>query len=209
MNKGLSNKKILITSGPTSVAIDQMRVITNRSTGEMGRRLANRCATLGSRVTILEGAVTTTLPLAKGIRVLKFFFFDELAELLSFQLKKRPDIVIHAAAIADFKPARILKGKIASTDQIILELVPTRKLINGIKKLAPETFLVGFKFEPSIKIAVRKAQSLIAKAGCNLVVANSQNLDKYQACLVHHDGKTTSPVRTKNEIVQVLMEEIL
>ncbi len=208
MHNGLKGKKILITSGPTSVEIDEMRVITNRSIGEMGRLLANACAKAGGRVTLLEGAVTTAVPLVKGIKVLRFFLFDELARLLTAQLKMHPDIVLHAAAVSDFRLKKIFKGKVASCDQMILELVATKKLINTIKELASQTILVGFKFESSLKAAIKGAKVLFLNAGCDLVVANSQNVDGYQARLLCCDGLAKKIFTTKNEVVRHLIEQI-
>src|ERR1041385_7988360 len=143
----LSGKKILITCGPTWVAIDDVRVLSNRSTGELGRILARRLKGAGAKVTVLEGPVTEPLK-DRLIKVLKFSFFEELTELLNEELKKRYDVVIHAAAVSDFRLPKKFSGKISSEKRRLnLNLVRAPKLINRIKKIAPKTFLVGFKLE--------------------------------------------------------------
>ncbi|MBF0121869.1 MAG: phosphopantothenoylcysteine decarboxylase [Candidatus Omnitrophica bacterium] len=208
MNNGLKGKKILITSGPTSVAIDEMRVITNRSTGEMGRLIANACMAQGARVTLVEGAATTTVPLVKGSKVVKFFLFDELEMLFKAELKKKPDVVIHAAAVSDFRLKKIFKGKVSSCDQITLNLAPTKKLIGLVKKLAPHVFLVGFKLEVSLAKAIKEAESLMKGAGCDLVIANSCSSEGYRACVVDCKGSSKKTATNKQEIVKYLIEEI-
>lgn len=197
-------KRILITSGPTSVSIDAMRVITNRSTGEIGRLIANAFAAKGCRVTLLEGAVTTAIPLKEGIKALKFFFFDELAALLRSELAKQPAIVIHAAAVSDFRFKKIVKGKIDSGDKLTLELVPTRKLVNGIKQFAPAALLVGFKFETTLSRSVITSNKLFRVADCDLVVANAQTEKKYSAYLLNRTGVCSKRFSSKQGLVQAL-----
>ena len=206
----LKNKRVLITSGPTSVPIDDMRVITNRSTGEMGRLLAAACLKRGAKVTLLEGAVTTGLPLPRGVRQRKFYFFSELEKSLKLELGKRPDIVIHAAAVSDFALPRIFKGKLGSGDKVKLDLVPTKKLVKAIKKARVLVFLVAFKFEPKLErgYVLKKTRALFRQAKCDLVVANSVARGKYRACLVRPDGKMSEAVKSKRALVQLLIKSL-
>ena len=80
--------KALITCGPTWVALDDVRVLSNVSTGELGHLLAQKLKTAGARVTLIEGPVTHRLE-NKLVRVIKYQFFDELAEILKSELKKK------------------------------------------------------------------------------------------------------------------------
>jgi phosphopantothenoylcysteine decarboxylase/phosphopantothenate--cysteine ligase len=206
----LKNKRVLITSGPTSVPIDDMRVITNRSTGEMGRLLAAACQKRGAHVTLLEGAVTTGLPLTRGVRKRKFYFFSELEKALKLELGKRPDIVIHAAAVADFALPKIFKGKLSSGDKVKLELVPTKKLVNGIKNSGRPMFLVAFKFEPKLerRYILKKTRVLFNEAKCDLVAANCVKSGQYRACLVLPDGRMSGIVTSKQALVQLLLKSL-
>lgn len=208
MKKGLKGKRILITSGPTSVAIDEMRVLTNRSTGEMGRLIANACLKKGGRVTLLEGSATTTIALQNGITRHKFFLFEELDRLLEKELKKNPDIVIHAAAVSDFRPKNIFKGKIPSHDKINIELVPVKKLIGRVRQLAPRSLLVGFKFESSLQLAIETSRSLFLESGCDLVVANAQKTKTYSARILCCDGRSRIILKTKAQVAQHLTDQI-
>jgi phosphopantothenoylcysteine synthetase/decarboxylase len=202
--------RILITSGPTSVPIDAMRVITNRSTGEIGRLIANAFLKIGAQVTLLEGAVTTTVPV-KPSRLHQFYTYTELQAALDEELKRPYDIVIHAAAVSDFILKKSFKGKLGSSDKIILELVPAKKLVLMIKKEQPKTFLVGFKLETSIlrpKI-MPKVASLFDKASCNMVVVNKSDAKGYEAYMMREDRSTTDTMNSKKALVSMLVKECL
>ncbi len=187
-----------------------MRVITNRSTGEMGRLLARAFSKAGAQVKLLEGAVSTELPLADGVVRTKFYFFDELARALKTELRKKPGLVIHAAAVSDFALERKLKGKLPSSDKIILKLAPTKKLIMSFRKTCPNAFIVGFKFEPRLdrKYILEKTWPLFAEAECDLIVANTQAGKNYRAYIVNPDNSVSRMVRSKRDLVSLLIESI-
>ena len=184
----LRNKRVLITSGPTWVSIDPMRVISNRATGELGHKLTLALAKAGAKVTLLEGPVTQPLTAAK-VKIKKFCFYDELKALLTSELKKKYDIVIHNAAVSDYQLKNPYQIKLESSKKTLtIDLFPTEKLINKIKKLSPKTILVGFKLEDfqKEKEVLDEARALIANSKCDLVVANTLK-GGYRAFLV--DGK--------------------
>lgn len=205
----LKGKKILITCGPTWVAIDSMRVISNRSTGEMGHMLAKALLASKAKVTLLEGPVTHTFK-AGGIKVLKFCFFDELADLLTKELKNGYDCVIHAAAVSDFKPQKTSTQKIKSDSKISLKLVPLPKLIHKIKAKAPDVFLVGFKLESFLNStrAVRETKALFSQAKCDLVVANFMKAGGYEALLLDADKSLLGKAKNKSQLVRLLVASL-
>jgi phosphopantothenoylcysteine decarboxylase/phosphopantothenate--cysteine ligase len=183
----LKNKRILITAGPTWVPIDKVRVISNIATGETGILLAEKLKDLGAKVTLLLGPCSVCC-LDKKIRLIRFNLFDELKKLVEQELKyKRYDIVIHSAAVSDYKPARFYNCKIKSgLGRLRINLVPTSKIIRLIKKISPDSLAVGFKFEPQIdKVSLaKKAKRLLKQAGLDLVVANSIKQNKYLAYII-------------------------
>lgn len=188
----LKNKRILITAGPTWVPIDSVRVISNIATGETGFLLAKKLVRQGARVTLLLGPVSR-LQIPKGIRCVPFRYFDELREILGKELdSKGYDVVIHSAAVADYQPVKPVRGKISSCrSRFRLALKPTGKIINGIKKISPASFVVGFKYEPQAKAAdlMRKAGSLLDKSKVDMVIANTLHKGRYQAYLVDAAGQ--------------------
>lgn len=187
--------------------IDDMRVISNRSTGALGQRLAVRLADRGAVVTLLEGPVRQPLHDAR-IRVKSFAFFDDLAERLSQTLKKKFDAVVHAAAVSDYKIARPRKGKLSSgVKGLKLSLTPLPKLINRIKRLAPTTFLIGFKLERAFsgnRLFV-KTRKLFTDARCDLVVANSLT-GGYHAAVLSPDQRVLAKATARDELVEKLVK---
>ena len=205
----LKNKKILITCGPTWTAIDDMRVISNRSTGELGHKLAQGIAKIGGKVTVLEGPVTVTRPLeAKSIKVLKYHFYDELFNLLKKQLLKKFDIVIHAAAVSDYQLKNTHRQKIKSgRPNLRLTLTPTKKIINEIKIISPESFLVGFKLETSSQKSTltAKAFTLIKEAQCDLVVANGLR-NNYVGYIINKEKQILAHATSRGDLSRKLIK---
>ena len=197
--------KVLITCGPTWVAIDQVRVISNRSTGAMGHLIAHEFHKAGAQVTVIEGPVTHPLK-ARGIKVIKFLFFDELALALRRALAGKYDMVVHAAAVSDFKPQGMAKTKIRSGKPLSLKLVPTIKLINVIKRLSPGSFLVGFKLEPGLTTAnvPRLTKRLFTESDCDLIVANATN-NGYRGFIINAAGQMLAKATDKKTMAKRLV----
>jgi len=204
----LKNKRILITAGPTWVSIDSVRVIGNIATGETGILLAEKLQNFGARVTLLLGPVETCC-LNKKIRLIHFKFFDELRRIIAKELtSKKYDIVIQTAAVSDYRPQISFKQKVKSgIKQWRLNLVPTPKIIDLIKKVDRIIYLVGFKFEPeaSRKILIDKTRSLMNRTKLDLAVANTIGKNGYQAYIVSQN-RIQGPMRNKKDLVQKLIK---
>jgi len=203
----LKNKKILITAGPTWVPIDNVRVISNIATGETGILLAERLQRLGAKVTLLLGPVESCC-LNKKIKLIPFKFFAELKDNLIKELKsKKYDAVIYSAAVSDYKPEICYRQKIKSgIKKWRLNLIPTSKIIDLIKKIDPALFLVGFKFELGVrkKILIDKTRSLISRAGLDLAIANTIDKNRYLAYIVERE-KIYGPILNKKDMVEKLV----
>ena len=140
--------RIVITGGPSSEPIDQVRVITNRSTGELAVTLARRAAASGHSVELFlgQGAIFRS-------DAAKYFGTNEDLLRLLCGVVDGPliDAVFHAAALSDFgiaKPEQTGAAKIPSdAASILLQLVPKPKLIFRLRELFPNAYLVGWKFE--------------------------------------------------------------
>lgn len=182
-----TKKKILITTGPTWVALDRVRVISNLASGETGFILADKFRKLGFRVTLLSGPGTFAKE-AKNIEIIRFNYFDELEQLLNRELKSGSfAAVIHAAAVADYRPEKTFPRKTGSLRRKWeIKLLPTKKLIRGLKRYDPGIFGTGFKFEPDAgkEELLRKGGELLKKAGLDLVVANSCRDKRYRAYIL-------------------------
>ena len=206
----LKNKRFLITAGSTYVAIDKVRVISNIATAKTGILLANKLVARRAKVTLICGPADIG-SLDKKVKFLRFKFFDELRAILLRELKpEKFDVVVHSAAVSDYRPRFVASEKINSDKKTWrLELVQTEKLINLIKKSAPEIYLAGFKFEPGAKKQklIKKSRELIRKSKADLVVANTENKNKYSAYLV--SAKNVSGViNSKIELVKSLVKKL-
>ena len=206
-------KRILITAGPTWVALDQARVISNLATGESGCILAAKFKKLGVGVTLLLGPGNFYRVGKPGIQLIRFKYFSELAQLLDNELKdKKYKAVIHAAAVADYQPKEIISCKISSQRKSWkINLVPTPKLIDRLKIYQPDLFTVGFKFQPSAHKAqlIEKGQALLKTANLNLVVANSNKNHGYQAYIldgVHKYGPFLNKTKMANYLSNLVLQ---
>ncbi len=141
--KKLKNKRILITAGPTWVPIDSVRVISNVATGETGILLAEKLNAIGAKVTFLLGPAAGVPVINKGIRTIRFRFFDELKKVLIKELSSgKYDIVIHSAAVSDYRPMEKYGAKVSSNkNSWKIRLAPTEKLIDTVKKIDDSLFL--------------------------------------------------------------------
>lgn len=209
MATNLNGKKVLITSGPTWVPIDNVRVISNTATGTTGILLANKFMQQGSKVTLLLGP-TGKVSLNSKIKLKRFTFFNELIILLKNELRKDYDIVIQAAAISDFAPKSFYQDKISSKRKTLkLVLKPTLKIINFLRRIKPDAFLVGFKFEPHLAKdkLIEQTRKLVKSADLNLAVGNCLNNAGYSAYLVGRRNKY-GPFITKSEMAENLIKLI-
>ncbi|MFH1889086.1 MAG: phosphopantothenoylcysteine decarboxylase [Candidatus Omnitrophota bacterium] len=206
----LRNKRILITAGPTWVPLDAVRVISNTATGETGILLAGKLQKLGAKVTLLLGPARVCC-LDTRIELKRFTFFDELKRAITGELSSRKyDIAIQTAAVADYKLRLAFKEKIGSgIKRLRLELVPTPKIINMIKDIDHDIYLVGFKFEPKAtkRILIAEAKSLMKRAKVDLTIANTVYKNRYQAYLIGKD-KIEGPLNNKTQLAGKLVRTL-
>lgn len=177
MLKEIKKFNILITAGPTWVPIDKVRVITNIFRGNLGITIAQEAAKIGFNVTLLIGPGGILLPHSSNrLRIIQFRYFDELFNLTKKLLRNyNYDIVIQSAAIADYAPVSIIKGKIKSGQSgISIRLKPTPKIIDHIKKINPKIFLVKFKLEVGVRKdrLIEIAFNSMKASNADLIVAN-------------------------------------
>ena len=165
----LIGKRVLVTAGALSEPIDQVRVITNKSSGKMGVTIANEVAFRGAEVTLIRGD-TVIVPSTK-IKDIKVSTGEEMLE----EIKKnnKQDIVIHSAAVPDFRVEAFDK-KLSSSRDISLNLKPTTKILDEIKKIIRKAFVVGFKAEYKLsrEEIIEKAYIRLKKSGCDMIIAN-------------------------------------
>ena len=193
----LAGKNVLISLGGTYEEIDPIRIISNKSSGRMGLELAKEAFKRGAELTVLAAKHDVHLP--KAFNVIEAESNSLMREKIDM-LTSSSDIFIATAAISDFAPIAREKSKISSSFDLSLDFKPVGKIIQNIKKINPDIFLVGFKAEYDISrdemISLAKTQ--MRDAGTDLVVAND----------VVSDEVKDIPLNTKAEIAKAVFDEI-
>ncbi|MFE3867178.1 bifunctional phosphopantothenoylcysteine decarboxylase/phosphopantothenate--cysteine ligase CoaBC [Flavobacterium sp. LS2P90] len=166
----LKGKKILITAGPTYEAIDPVRFIGNHSSGKMGFDIASSAANLGASVILVAGPnhCKVTNPLIKVIPVVSA---EEMYEACHY-FYADVDVVIAAAAVADYKPKNVAQQKIKkAADNFTIELEKTKDILASLGEQKKNQFLIGFALETENEI--ENATLKIQKKNLDLIVLNS------------------------------------
>lgn len=221
-SKVLTSKNFLITSGPIRGPIDAVRFISSTSTGRLGSLLAMEALKRGAQVTFVygEGSARPEPNELKSIGEDRFIVkpvvtYDDMMKVFSQELgTQKYHVVLHAMAVLDYVPDKKLNAKTPSgKDEWTIKLVPTPKLIQIVKRLNPEAFLVGFKLEVGVsREALIKAAGIMAeKSGADLVVANELGKiqrGNHQAVVVNSGGGVEAILKGKEQIAQGLMELI-
>ena len=167
--KDLSGKKILITAGATQEAIDPVRYITNHSTGKMGFALAENAVLRGAQVTLVCGHTKSAPPIfAKSVKVKSAQeMYDEVLKRFS-----DCDICIKAAAVADYRPAKISANKIKKSDETAsIELERTKDILAQLGQMKKNQFLCGFSMETENMI--ENSRKKLERKNLDMIAANN------------------------------------
>ena len=168
----LSDKKVLITAGPTYEAIDPVRFIGNHSTGLMGYELAREAARLGAKVVLVSGPSHLNIEhdLVDLVRVVSA---DEMYDAVHSHYESS-DIAICAAAVADYKPELIAEQKIKKTSSTFnINLVKNKDILYSLGEQKKHQFLVGFALETENEL--ENAKGKLKKKNLDAIVLNSLN----------------------------------
>jgi len=187
---------LLLTAGPTHEPIDAVRFVGNRSSGRMGLAIARAAAARSWRTTLLLGPIgDAEVPVDSHLTVHRFRTTAELGDLLEREWPTH-DILIMAAAVADFRPRAASAGKIRRSENLVLELEPTEDLVARMSERRREgQIIVGFALEP-VEGLHRAAKAKMAKKGLDAIVANpleTMGADRIEAHLLKRTGQSSSP----------------
>ena len=176
----LKNKNVLITAGSTIEYIDPIKIITNISTGKTGVLLARELIALGANVIIIHGNICEKPP--ENARSIYVHTTNEMLYAIKKTMKKKIDLVILSAAVSDYKPKTKSKIKISTKKEIIIKFYKTQKIIDQIKKLQSNVFLVGFKAEAnsSKEKLIKKTKKRMITTKADMMIANDIGIKKYK-----------------------------
>lgn len=211
--KDLKGKKILVTAGPTQEPIDPVRYLTNHSSGKMGYAIAKVCSMRGAEVTLVSGKTAIKPPLF--VDVVPVTTAREMYEAVTGR-SDRQDIVIKAAAVADYRPKTISEQKVKKTDgELSIEMERTDDILKylGEHKRANQ-FLCGFSMETEHML--ENSRKKLQKKNLDMIVANNVKVegagfagDTNIVTLITADDETQLPLLSKEETAVEIMNKIL
>ena len=211
--KDLKGKKILVTAGPTQEPIDPVRYLTNHSSGKMGYAIAKVCSMRGAEVTLVSGKTAIKPPLF--VDLVPVTTAREMYEAVTGR-SDRQDIVIKAAAVADYRPKTISEQKVKKTDgELSIEMERTDDILKylGEHKRANQ-FLCGFSMETEHML--ENSRKKLKKKNLDMIVANNVKVegagfagDTNIVTLITADDETQLPLLSKEETAVEIMNKIL
>lgn len=210
----LTGKKVLVTAGPTREALDPVRFLTNRSSGRMGYALAEAAARRGAEVTLVSGPVALECPM--GVR-LEFVESTQDLYCAMERLCGEQDVIIQAAAPADYRPEHIARQKIKKADGEAMELKlvenPDVAAMVGSKK-RPGQVLVAFAAETQ-NLSENAAKKL-DKKNVDFIVGNDVtrpgagfDVDTNIITIFDRSGATELPMMKKTEVADKILDHVL
>ncbi len=210
--KDMAGKKVLVTAGPTREAIDPVRYITNHSTGKMGYALAKQAMYRGADVTLVTGP--TALPRPGFMKVVEITTAKELYEAVTSRAEEQ-DIIIKAAAVADYRPADVSEEKVKKSDDALsIRLERTEDTLSYLGSHKKGQFLCGFSMETEHMIEHSRAK--LAKKNLDMIVANNLKVegagfgtDTNVVTILTKDGEISLPKLAKEAVADRILDEIL
>ena len=207
----LKGKRVLVTAGPTMEAIDPVRYITNRSSGKMGYAIAKAARAMGAEVELISGR-TELLP-PYGVSTTFTESARDMYEAVTERAQKA-DIVVMAAAVADYTPAERAEQKVKKSDgELSLALRRTDDILAALgRENSEHRVLVGFSMETE-NLLENSRKKLFSK-NADMIVANSiasENtgfgVDTNSAVLITKDGETETGLMSKDELARLVLEK--
>ncbi len=211
--KDLAGKKILVTAGPTCEAIDPVRFITNHSSGKMGYAIAQAAALRGADVTLVSGPVSLAPPL--GVRLVKITSARDLFAAVT-AVSESQDIIIKAAAVADYRPAAVSDEKIKKADNdLSILLARTEDTLQYLGSHKPEgQILCGFAMETSDM--ENRARIKLKKKNLDMIVANNVKVagagfgtDTNVVTFITQDTTEQLEIMSKESVAMKLLDRLI
>ncbi|MFR6512610.1 MAG: bifunctional phosphopantothenoylcysteine decarboxylase/phosphopantothenate--cysteine ligase CoaBC [Ruminococcus sp.] len=211
--KDLQGKKILVTAGPTQEAIDPVRYITNHSSGKMGYAIAKAAMLRGAEVTLVSGRTAIEAPLF--VNVVPIVTAKDMFEAVT-GISNEQDIIIKAAAVADYRPAVVSSEKVKKKEgQMSIELERTDDILKYLGENKREgQFLCGFSMETQNMISNSRAK--LERKNLDMVAANNVKEagagfqgDTNVLTLITQKEETSLPLMSKEDAANKLLDKIL
>ncbi len=213
--KDLQGQRILVTAGPTREAVDPVRFLTNYSSGKMGYAIAAAAACRGAKVTLVSGQVS--LPKPEGVDFVSVTSAQEMYDAVTGRQQEN-DIIIKAAAVADYRPAKVADEKIKKKDDssdLVMELERTRDILQYLGEHKPAgQLLCGFSMETEHML--ENSRKKLEKKHLDMIAANNVKVegagfgvDTNVLTLITKESEKELPLLSKHQAAMALLDALL
>lgn len=213
MNKDMAGKKLLVTAGATQEAIDPVRYITNHSTGKMGYAIATMAAYRGAEVTLISGKTSLNAPL--GVETINIKSAEDMYNAVC-SLAPSQDIIIKAAAVADYTPLETADNKIKKSDSDMA--IPLKRTTDILKQLGENKkdgqFICGFSMETENMLENSRAK--LERKNADMIVANNLKTsgagfgcDTNIVTLITKDSVKELDIMSKADVANAILDAIM
>ena len=211
--KDLEGKKVLVTAGPTQEAIDPVRYITNHSSGKMGYALAKAAMLRGAEVTLVSGPCSITPP--PFVKVVPVITAKDMFDAVT-SVSAEQDIIIKAAAVADYRPLKVFDEKVKKKDEeMSIALEKTDDILKYLgEHRTPQQFLCGFSMETQNMLGNSRAK--LGKKHLDMVAANNLKVegagfqgDTNVLTLITQDEDVSLQLMSKEDAANIILDKIL
>ena len=210
--KDLAGKKILVTAGPTQESIDPVRYITNHSAVKMGYALAKMAMLRGAEVTLVSGR--TALEPPRFMEVVPVVSAEDMYQAVTTRAKEQ-DIIIKAAAVADYRPATVAEEKIKKTENAAsIKLERTRDILAALGEDKGKTCLCGFSMETENML--ENSRKKLKKKNLDMIVANNLKVegagfgtDTNVITILTEEKELELPQMSKEEAANRILDELI
>lgn len=213
--KDLERKNVVVTAGATVEFIDPIRVITNLSSGKMGIALARAAYLRGAEVKLIYGRGTVTPP--PYLNRIDVTTTEEMMDALVEAAYQEPDMLISAAAVADYKPEMKISHKISTKEEpsVDLRLVTTPKLIKKFREVSKRSLIIAFKAEYNLSDELLEESAKELMDYVDVVFVNDVSRDGFgsdlnSGIIIDKKGrKLKVPLRRKEDVANILLDFVL
>lgn len=204
-------KRVLVTAGPTQESIDPVRYITNHSSGKMGYAVARQAMLRGAEVTLVSGKVN--LPPVPFVKMIYITTAEDMYNAVTAEFENT-DIVIKAAAVADFRPKRIADDKLKKADGMdSIELEPTKDILKELGKNKNNRFICGFSMET--KNMTENSRKKLENKNLDMIVCNNLKVegagfqgDTNVVTVIDKTNITELGIMSKTEVADKILDRI-
>ena len=210
--KDLTGKKFVVTAGPTREYIDPVRFLSNRSSGKMGFAIARAAKNRGADVTLISGPTAIKKP--SGLKVIEAETAEEMKESVKEEAGRGVDVLVMAAAVADFSPLVRAEGKIEKTDEMTIQLRRTDDIITIAAQMETRPFIIGFAAETGRHI--ERARDKMNRKGMDMVVFNDVtepgagfDVDSNSVVIIDPEGEKALPTMSKDSVADAILDRLV